>query len=126
MPTLGTSPWFTGFLREVSVLGKTRCGDQPASPSELAPAEGAGVGSGAGSGGGAVASASGFSQEIAHPVLPPADLNATRPAPLSEGSLAVTQIMALAPAFSRPRAGCTSSPPEVVADQESAALRAAS
>ena len=93
-------------------------------PSELAPADGVGVRSGGGSSGGAEASGSGLSHEIAHPALPPADLNATRPAPLSDGSLAVTQITLLPAAFNWPWAGCTSSPPEVVADHETVALRA--
>lgn len=126
MPTLGTGPWFTGSLEEVSPFGKTRSRSQPVSSSEVAAAEGVGVGSGVGSAGGAGASDPVFSQEIAQRALPPADLNATRPAPLSEGSLAVTQITILVPALNRPRAGCTARPPEVVADHETVASRAVS
>lgn len=60
------------------------------------------VGSGGGSSGGSVTSGSAVSQEIAQLELPPTDLKATRPLPLSPGSAAVTQITPLAPALSRP------------------------
>ncbi|OUC78458.1 hypothetical protein, partial [Streptosporangium minutum] len=87
---------------------------------------GASVGRGGGSLGGSETSGSGLSHEIAQLEPPPAEVNATRPVPLSPGSAAVTQIMAPAPALSRPRRGWTFRPPEVVADHESAASRAES
>ena len=90
------------------------------------PAEGVGVGGGGVSLGGSEASGSGLSQEIAHWALPPADLNATRPAPLSAGVGGGDPDQVSRSGLELSSPGVHVNPPEVVADHERAASRAAS